>query len=123
MKKMRNAVTAILLVLAGAVPATAIPLSDDDAGSLVRYMPADGIRSENVLYLGTIPEAPGIGGRVLKVGNQTRFYMTGAQGLSIYDVTIPVAPILLGKLPLPHFQNEDVDVSDDGKRVIISTDT
>ncbi len=123
MRNMRSVLAAISLLIAGAAPATAIPLGADEAGSLVKYMPAAGIRSENVLYLGTIPETPGIGGRVLKVGNQTRFYMTGAQGLSIYDVTIPIAPVLLGKLPLPHFQNEDVDVSDDGRRVIISSDT
>ena len=121
--RIRSALAVFTLLLAGAVPASAVPLGGTRSGSLVRYMPPEGIISQNVLYLGTIPEAPGIGGRVLKVGNQTRFYMTGAQGLAIYDVTIPVAPILLGKLPLPHFQNEDVDVSDDGKRVIISTDT
>ncbi|MGH2711281.1 MAG: hypothetical protein ACRDH9_08780 [Actinomycetota bacterium] len=121
--KMRGAIAAVCLVVAGAVPATAIPLGTGQGRSLVEYMPPNGIRSENVLYLGTIPENPGIGGRVVKVGNQTRFYMTGSQGLAIYDVTIPIAPILLGKLPLPHFQNEDVDVSDDGSRVIISVDT
>lgn len=122
---MRSISVAVTLLVAGAVPATALPGTDiDSSRSLVKYMPPNGaVISSNMLYLGTIPETPGIGGRVLKVGNQTRFYFTGAQGLSIYDVTIPVAPILLGHLPLPHFQNEDVDVSDDGKRVIISTDT
>ena len=83
-----------------------------------------GFMSDNISYLGTLAnESPGIGARVVKVGDQTRFYMTGAKGLSIYDVTNPALPVPLGTLPLPHFQNEDVDVSDDGSRVIISTDT
>lgn len=121
---MRCALASVSLVAAGAVPAAAVPLGESaDPSSLVRYMPPEGINSDNVIYLGTIPETPGIGGRVLKVGNQTRFYFTGSQGLAIYDVTIPVAPVPLGHLPLPHFQNEDVDVSDDGSRVIIATDT
>ena len=123
MKRILIALAATALMSAAAVPAGAVPNGASPAPSLVEFMRPEGIMSDNVLYLGTIPEAPGIGGRVLKVGNQTRFYTTGAQGLSIYDVTIPIAPVLLGKLPLPHFQNEDVDVSDDGSRVIISTDT
>ena len=123
MRKMGSALVAAAII-AVAIPAGAMPLDEQDtSASPVRYMRPEGIMSENVLYLGTIPETPGVGGRVVKVGNQTRFYMTGAQGLSIYDATIPIAPILLGKLPLPHFQNEDVDVSEDGKRVIIATDT
>ena len=80
------------------------------------------LMSSNVTYVGTIP-IEAIGGRMLKVGNQMRFYVTGAPGLVIYDVTNPALPVPLGTLPLPHFQNEDVDVSDDGKRVILSTDT
>jgi hypothetical protein len=124
MKRTRIALAAVAMVSALAVPAGAASIgASDGAPSLVEYMRPEGIMSDNVLYLGTIPETPGIGGRVVKVGSQTRFYTTGAQGLSIYDVTIPIAPVLLGKLPLPHFQNEDVDVSDDGRRVIISTDT
>jgi hypothetical protein len=79
--------------------------------------------SDNVEYLGTIPVAPGIGGRVLTVDGQQRLYMTGAQGLYIFDLSNPELPLPIGFYHLPHFQNEDVDVSDDGSRVIISTDT
>jgi hypothetical protein len=79
--------------------------------------------SENVDYVATIPDAPGIGGRVLTVDGQQRFYTTGSKGLVIYDVTNPALPTPIGLYSLPHFQNEDVDVSDDGSRVIISTDT
>jgi hypothetical protein len=108
-----------LAVLAGVIPAAA----SAPAGITVYRDPGvGGFKSPNVTYLGTIP-IEAIGGRMLKVGNQMRFYVTGAPGLVIYDVTNPAVPVPLGGLPLPHFQNEDVDVSDDGKRVIISTDT
>ena len=94
------------------------------ATSPVRFLPPAGaVISDNVEYLGTIPDTPGVGGRMVKVGDQLRFYVTGVKGLTIYDVTNPALPIPMGALPLPHFQNEDVDVSDDGSKVIISTDT
>ncbi|HLG01072.1 MAG TPA: Hsp20/alpha crystallin family protein [Acidimicrobiia bacterium] len=84
-----------------------------------------GFMSANVTWLGHIPlDAPGVGGRVVTVatpaGPQVRFFVTGAKGLTIYDVTNPTLPIPLGTVALPHFQNEDVSVSDDGDRVIIS---
>ena len=106
----------------------AVPATAQDQGTPVELVNLEpgvgGFMSPNVSYVGTIPvESPGIGGRLVNVDGQQRFYMTGAKGLTIFDVTDPAAPKELGRLPLPHFQNEDVDVSDDGKRVIISTDT
>ena len=117
----RLSALAVLLLsvsLLGAAPQhRELQLVDLDPG-------AGGFMSPNMSYLGTlVNESPGIGGKVLKVGDKTRFYMTGAKGLSIYDVTNPALPVPLGTLPLPHFQNEDVDVSADGSRVIISADT
>lgn len=99
-----------------------------ELGQLVRHDLAapDGaaVTSDNVVYLGTLPtESPGVGGDVVQVGDQTRFYVTGAKGASVYDVTDPTLPVLLGHLPLPHFQNEDVDVAKDGSRMIVSADT
>ena len=112
---------AVLTVPLGATPASA---SGSSAVELKEIGPgAGGFVSENVSYVGTIPlDSPGVGGRVLKVGKQVRFYVTGLKGLTIYDVTDPALPIPLGTFPYPHAQNEDVDVSDDGKRVIISAD-
>ena len=82
-----------------------------------------GFVSPNVEYVATLPlDSPGVGGRVVKVGKQVRFYVTGLKGLTIYDVTDPALPRVLGVFPFPHSQNEDVDVSDNGKRVIISAD-
>ena len=47
-------------------------------------------------------------------------YVTSATGLQIYDVSQPAAPRKLSQLPLPHFENEDVDVGRD--TVVISND-
>lgn len=122
--RITKTLAAFTLVFSATVPATAATIGSEAAPvSPVRYLPPPGITSDNVTYVGTIPDTPGIGGRMLKVGTQMRFYVTGAKGLTIYDVTNPALPIPIGALPLPHFQNEDVDVSDDGSRVILSTDT
>lgn len=82
------------------------------------------LSSDNVEYLGTIPlDAPGVGGEVVKhQDGRTYFYTTGLKGLSIYDVEDPAAPVLVGALAFPHSQNEDVKVSEDGTRTVISAD-
>jgi hypothetical protein len=83
------------------------------------------LSSDNVEYVGTIPlDAPGVGGAVREHAEtgQTLFFTTGLKGLTIYDVEDPAAPVLVGMLAFPHSQNEDVSVSDDGTRVIISAD-
>ncbi len=112
-------------MVAGASPASASTPNGSPDG-LVEQVPLGGapvLISDNVTYLGTLPlDSPGVGGRVVKVGKQVRFYVTGLKGLTIYDVTNPAVPIVLGTFPFPHAQNEDVDVSDDGKRVVISAD-
>ena len=106
-------------LIAGALPSLAA-----DRPALVQVPPGPGVLiSENVEYLGTLPIVPSIGGRVLTVDGQQRLYTTGSQGLHVFDLTDPALPRPLGVHHLPHFQNEDVDVSDDGKRVVISTDT
>ena len=116
---------AIALMLSGLVAVPATARAEGTPVELVKIDPGvGGFMSPNVSYVGTVPvESPGIGGRLLNVDGQQRFYMTGAKGLTIFDVTNPAVPKELSRLPLPHFQNEDVDVSDDGKRIIISTDT
>jgi hypothetical protein len=78
-------------------------------------------KSANVTELGTLPEAVGaIGARFSPDGNT--MYVTSATGLGIYDVSQPEAPQRLSRLPLPHFENEDVDVGDiDGRDYVIIT--
>jgi hypothetical protein len=80
-----------------------------------------GFTSPNLEYVGTLPnESPGVGARVLTVGDQKRLYVSSVQGLSIYDVTKPAAPVLLGHLELAHWENEDITVSRDGRTVLMS---
>src|SRR5687768_2519959 len=99
---------ALLLVLAVALGAL-VPASAD---SVLEFEPAvGGFMSPNISYVGTIPiDSPGVGGRVVKVGNQTRFYVTGVRGLSIYDITNPALPLPMGHVQIPHWENEDVEV-------------
>ena len=47
-------------------------------------------------------------------------YLSHLRGLSIYDISKPEAPQLLSTLPLPHFENEDVDTN--GEILLISND-
>ena len=78
-------------------------------------------KSANVTELGTLPEAVGaIGARFSPDGDT--MYVTSATGLGIYDVSRPEAPQRLSRLPLPHFENEDVDVGHiDGRDYVIIT--
>jgi hypothetical protein len=85
--------------------------------------PGGGFVSSNVTWVANIPvDTGGIGGRVLQVGDQRRFYVSGARGLSIYDVTDPALPVPLGTLNLPHFENESFAVADDGNTVFLTSD-
>ncbi len=119
----------VLLAAAIAAFGFAAPTApvEGDLGAVVHLDTAPAgapLTSDNVVYLGTIlTEAPGVGGKVVEVDGQRRFYVTGVKGASVYDVTNPVTPLLMGHLTLPHFQNESVAVSEDGSRMIISSDT
>jgi hypothetical protein len=127
------AVAVLALVTTGFVPVSAtVPsqlVTGTELGQVVTLTgsalgPAT-LSSPNVEYLGTIPiDSPGVGGAVREhaLTGQTLFFATGLKGLSIYDVADPAAPVLVGMLAFPHSQNEDVSVSDDGTRVIISAD-
>src|SRR3954466_13519249 len=37
-------------------------------------------------------------------------YVSGWTGVTVLDIRPPAAPKLVGVLPLPHFENEDVDL-------------
>ena len=80
---------------------------------------AQGLKSDNVTVVGKLPDSAGaIGARFSPDGDT--MYVTSATGLGIYDITAPEAPQLLSRLPLPHFENEDVDVGRD--TVVITND-
>jgi len=109
-----------LAVLAAAIAVLATPSAMPTATAEPK---AGGFMSANVEWVAHLPvDAPGVGGRVVRLPGQTRFYVTGVKGLSIYDVTDPALPLQIGFLPLPHWENEDVSVSADGNWVLISHD-
>ena len=110
--RLRSIATFAALVLA--VPVSGPASGDPKAG---------GFMSANVTWHATIPiDVPGIGAKVVQVGKQKRFYVTGLRGLSVYDVTNPAIPVPLGHLELPHFENEAVSVAADGSVALISSD-
>jgi hypothetical protein len=74
------------------------------------------LKSDNVSLLATLPVGKPIGARF----RDQYMYVTGTEGLEIYDVSKPELPILTGALPLPHFENEDVDLG--GDILLISND-
>jgi hypothetical protein len=90
------------------------------AAALLAATPAGAaLQSGNVTLQAKLPAAvSAIGARFSPDGNT--MYVTGASGLQIYDVSDAAAPWLLSVLPLPHFENEDVDVGRD--TVVISND-
>lgn len=114
---------ALLAVLTLAVSSSgAAAAGRRDASPIIQLdIGPGGFMSPNVTYVGTIPiDSPGVGARVVKVGDQVRFYVTGVTGLTIYDITDPGLPLPLGHLQLPNWENEDVAVSADGGTVLIS---
>ena len=91
-------------------------------GTPVTAAPAGpGFTSPNVEWLGQLPEVGAIGAKFITddSGKATYMYVTGVSGFSIWDVRNPELPVPMGRLPLPHFENEDVDGNED--LAIIST--
>jgi hypothetical protein len=73
-------------------------------------------RSSNVRPLLTLPVPHPIGARF----RDGFMYVTTTEGLTVYDISRPRRPIPVGALPLPHFENEDVDLG--GSILLISND-
>lgn len=103
------ATTAALLAAVAAAPAatTKLRIAEDDSIPL---------QSSNVSLLATIPIGKPVGARF----RDGLMYVTGTDGLTIYDVSKPELPVPKGALPLPHFENEDVDMG--GNILLISND-
>lgn len=105
-------------ILLGLVALSLVPAAGAEA------RPDAPVLSGNVTLLGNIPELGAVGGHLRTVntlaGPRTYFMMSGAQGVSAYDVTVPEAPVLAGHLPLPNWSNEDVEVG--GDLMLVSTD-
>jgi hypothetical protein len=122
MRRNLLAISMLVVLVAGVAPAGAIGAVAPTAAPLVQLNPGPAsFRSDNLEYVATLPvDSPGVGARVVQVGDQKRLYVTGVQSLTIYDVTDPGLPLVLGRLELPNWENEDVAVSADGKTVLIS---
>ena len=71
--------------------------------------------SDNVEVIGNVPGS--LFGMHFK-GNYG--YATGATGLTVFDVAEAANPTIVGELPLPHFENEDVDAC--GNTLVIASD-
>lgn len=71
--------------------------------------------SENVEVIGNVP------GPLLGLNFSGDYaYGTGPSGLTIFDISEPANPTVVGELPIPHFENEDVDIC--GDTLLITND-
>lgn len=108
---------------AGAVPDAAAATAAVDAATDRPVVdvpdtadPTGVVGSDNVTLLSTIVEPAVVGARF----RDDLMYVTSLAGLSIYDVSNPSLPSEVGRLALPHFENEDVDLG--GDILLISND-
>ena len=92
---MSFAVVAAVIAACNAAPAAAQSLAVDPPLA----------NSSNVEYLGHIP------GMAAGMTFKDHYaYVSGWAGITVLDIAQPEAPRLVGALPLPHFENEDVDL-------------
>ena len=97
---------------------TPLALAEQTAQRLGTTLAPDGtepLSSSNVDLVTTIP---GTYAGMRIVGDHA--FATGWDGLTALDISDPAAPAVTDVLPLPHFENEDVD--SDGKIALISND-
>jgi hypothetical protein len=97
------------------VAAVVITLGVQPADALAPGLPPLA-KSSNVQLLGNVPTGPALG-MVFK-GNWA--FVTGPQGLTVLDIARPAAPSIVAAHPLPHFENEDVDLC--GNTLLITND-
>ena len=107
-----GAAVAILALAGSTVPAVA---GINPAG--VARVDADlPFVSGNVDFVGTIPMQGVIGATF----RDNVMYATGQNGVQTFDISNPAVPVPLGKLPLPHFENEDVTIG--GNTLLVAAD-
>jgi len=95
---------------------TTEPVTDTVATPTEFVDPTGVIASPNVEVVAEVPNPGAIGARF----HDHHMYVTTSTGLTIYDIADPAAPREVGRLPLPHFENEDVDLG--GDILLISND-
>jgi hypothetical protein len=102
-----SSLTALLLIVpTGLSGAQADPIED----------PTGFLTSDNIAVHTVMPTPAAVGARF----RGDYMYMTTLSGLWVYDVSSPLSPVLVGQHPLPHFENEDVDMG--GDILLISND-
>src|SRR4051812_15466592 len=94
-----------------------LALAQQTAQRLGTALAPDGtpLSSDNVQLVATVP---GTYAGMRIVGK--RAFATGWDGVTEFDLSDPAHPAPVALLPLPHFENEDVD--SDGKIVLVSND-
>lgn len=114
---MRHLLLTLLLALS-TLPAAGLELDLPTAAGVVGEEDPTGlIVSDNVTHLGSLPD-PGVVGARFRDG---LMFTTSLLGVAVYDVaTDPAAPLEVGRLTLPHFENEDVDLG--GDILLVSND-
>lgn len=99
----------------GALAAVVIAFGAAPAEALAPALPPLA-RSSNVQVLGSVPTGPALG----MVFKDHWAFVTGPSGLTVLDIAVPAAPTVVAAHPLPHFENEDVDLC--GNTVLITND-
>ena len=98
-----------------ALAAVVIAFGMQPAGALGPGLPPLA-KSSNVQLLGNVPTGPALG----MVFKDHWAFVTGPAGLTVLDIAVPAAPVIVAVHPLPHFENEDVDLC--GNTVLITND-
>jgi hypothetical protein len=120
-----TAAAAVVAAPLGALATSATPTVDtplalaaqtaERLGTTLATNADEPLSSPNVELVTTIP---GTYAGMRIVGDHA--YATGWDGLTAFDISDPASPVMTGFLPLPHFENEDVD--SDGKIALVSND-
>jgi hypothetical protein len=109
----RSRFLAACISLTLAVAATVLPAV---AGAVTLPAPPPLAISPNLQLLGNVPTGPALG----MVFKSHWAFVTGPTGLTVLDVAVPASPSIVATFPLPHFENEDVDLC--GDVLLISMD-
>jgi LVIVD repeat-containing protein len=103
--KTQRAPVATSLVSLALLAATTIVLLPAPGRALDLGLPPLAV-SSNVEVLGNVPTGPALG---MSFKDHWAF-VTGPTGLTVLDIADPAAPQIVAVHPLPHFENEDVDL-------------
>ena len=103
------------LLVVPTVTALSVAGAGTAAGALPPAPPPLAI-SGNVHLLGGLPTGPALGINF----RGTNAFATGPDGLTVLDIASPASPSILARFPLPHFENEDVDLC--GTTLVITND-